>query len=156
MAADYGNAVLMALMGWSLTEFPCQRDREEQVEPRWSVMMVASPSGRSWPRALAAVGGPDGSQNNNKTCWTMQLCRLVVVWSQACHFISLLTWAESLSRCSSDGCDDWFFYSLFSTHLQHDWLLTPFLLHVWQSETLAHTRLHTFHSVWSTCAHVFT
>lgn len=60
----------MALMGWSLTEFPCQSGREEQAEPQWSVMMVALPSGQRWPHALAAVGGPDGSQNNKKTRWT--------------------------------------------------------------------------------------
>lgn len=84
----------------------------------------------------------------------MQLCRLVDVWSQACRFISLLTRAESLSRCTSHAGDDWFFfYSLFSTHLQCDWLLTPFLIHVWQSETLAHTRLHKFHPVWSRYLH---
>lgn len=48
-----------------------------------------------------------------------------------------------------------FFYSLFSTHLQCDWLLTPFLIHVWRSETLAHTRLHNFHPVWSRYSHTY-
>lgn len=105
-------------------------------------MTVALPSGRHWPHALAAAGGPNGSQNNKKTRWTLQLCMLVDVWSQACCFISLLTRAESLSHCSSDAGDDWFFYSLFSTHLKHDWLLTPFPYHLWQSETLAHNYTH--------------
>lgn len=45
------------------------------------------------------------------------------------------------------------FFSLFSTHLQCDWLLTPFLIYVWRSETLAHTRLHKFHPVWSRYSH---
>lgn len=152
----------MALIGWSLTEFPCQSGREEQAvvacEPRWCMMMVALPSGRRVPRALAAVGRPDGSQNNKRTRWTWSFAGLVDVWSQACYFVSLLTRVESLSRCTShfgDYCFLFFFYSLFSTHLQCDWLLTPFLIHVAFRNISAHRTTHISPSL-VIFAHIFT
>jgi len=53
----------------SMSEWQGRAGCGGMCEPRWSVMMVVLPSGRRVPRALAAVGRPDGSQNNKRTRW---------------------------------------------------------------------------------------